>query len=137
MNNELTLKEAIDKIKHCAWFGTSIPTECYDVLESTFNKLENLKEHSIVLQTNNDYLLKQNTELIKENSKLEKFLSIIKEKNVDIGYFREDFVKNNYGFSLYEDYPTNYHYGTDMSYSQYKGEFLTKEEFDLVKEMLL
>ena len=65
-----------------------------------------------------------------------KALEIIKEKNIDVGYFREDFIKNNYGFSFYEEYYDNYHYGTDECCMKYRGEMLTKEEFDLLKEVL-
>lgn len=65
-----------------------------------------------------------------------KALEIIKEKNIDVRYFVDDFVKQDYGWDLYDDYSEQYHYGKD-DFSRYDGEYLTKEQFELLKEILV
>lgn len=113
--NDKRLKFGLDKYKDGPR-GDSCDCESFEEFCQCYNTLE---------------------QSLDRTEELEKVLEIIKKKNVDIGYFREDFVKNNDGFDLYEEYPTTYHYGTDKPWFEYKGEFLTQEEFNLLKEILL
>lgn len=41
----MTPLEALETIKECAWFGRSIPTECYATLETAIKALEIIKEN--------------------------------------------------------------------------------------------
>lgn len=134
MNKELeALKEARnfrhEKDKNLVLIDIDYFNQCLDGIEK---ELEDLEAEKIALMESNDLL----NEALYDDLKKVKALEIIKEKNIDVRYFIDDFVKQDYGWDLYDDYSEQYHYGKD-DFSRYDGEYLTQEQFELLKEVLV
>lgn len=89
-------------------------------------KIKELFEKFDIEDVHNLEVRLMNYELITNKNKV---LEIIKDKNVDLQLFREEFVEQNNEYNFYLENYDYYHYGN------YK-DALTEEEFDLLKEVL-
>lgn len=127
MNKELTPLEALEKIKnrfdnHELYRNTDLQNEL-NIIETA------LKDYELLIMTSN--IIKNNIKDIprEDITKKLKALEIIKEKQVDVGRFIliiNTWFDDDFALHRYNDYLEN-----DLD--KWK---LTKEEFDLLKEVL-
>ncbi len=94
-------------------------------VEYAVRRLASHLDHNYPMNYVDQLAISNIRESINNKSEREQAFEIIKEKGVDVGEFKKDFVYDKYEYAFYLDYCKHF-----------SVEKLTREEYDLLKEVL-